>query len=75
MLQTHVANALNSVIRADFPKKWPDLMDRVGALVKSNTPQEVYGGIRALLEVVKTYRCVMRCGDAQQQQVHTADIL
>lgn len=55
-LQTHVASALNTVIRADFPKNWPDLMDSVGALVNSNTPQEVYGGIRALLEIVRIYR-------------------
>lgn len=55
-LQTHVADALNTVARNDFPDNWPDLMDRVGALVNSNTPQEVYGGIRALLEVVRVYR-------------------
>ncbi|CAO1626737.1 unnamed protein product [Sympodiomycopsis kandeliae] len=55
-LQVHVASALNTVIKADFPKNWPDLMDNVGKLVNSNTPQEVYGGIRALLEIIRVYR-------------------
>lgn len=55
-VQAHVATALNTVVRRDFPSKWPDLMDNVGRLVKSNVPNEVYGGIRALLEIVRAFR-------------------
>ncbi|PWN26503.1 ARM repeat-containing protein [Jaminaea rosea] len=57
-VQVHVASAFHTLVRADFPSKWPDLMDNVGRLVKSQTPKEVYGGIRALLEIVRAFRWI-----------------
>ncbi|CAO1614377.1 unnamed protein product [Parajaminaea phylloscopi] len=55
-LQVHVATTLNVVVRHDFPSKWPDLMESVGQLVNSSSSKEVYGGIRALLEIVRAFR-------------------
>lgn len=55
-LQVHVATAFGGIVRHDFPSQWPDLMENVGQLVNSQTPKEVYGGIRALLEIVRAFR-------------------
>ncbi|KAN0063244.1 Nonsense-mediated mRNA decay protein 5 [Thecaphora frezii] len=54
--RVHVANALGTIARYDFPEKWPNLMDQIVALLSSEQPQQVYGGLRALLEVVRAYR-------------------
>lgn len=55
-VRVHVASALGVIARCDFPAQWPDLMDKVGQLISSNEPQNVYGGIRALLEVIRAYK-------------------
>lgn len=54
--RVHVANALGTIARCDFPDSWPTLMDQIGQLLQSQNPNEVYGGLRALLEVVRAYR-------------------
>ncbi|EST07572.1 Exportin/Importin, Cse1-like protein [Kalmanozyma brasiliensis GHG001] len=55
-IRVHVANALGTIARCDFPDQWPTLMDQIGQLLQSQEPQQVYGGLRALLEVVRAYR-------------------
>ncbi|SPC66853.1 related to NMD5 - Nam7p interacting protein (Importin-8) [Ustilago sp. UG-2017b] len=55
-IRVHVANALGTIARCDFPQQWPQLMDQIGQLLQSRDPQQVYGGLRALLEVVRAYR-------------------
>ncbi|TKY86757.1 hypothetical protein EX895_004397 [Sporisorium graminicola] len=55
-IRVHVASALGTVARCDFPDQWPHLMDQIGQLLQSQDPQQVYGGLRALLEVVRAYR-------------------
>ncbi len=55
-IRVHVASALGTIARCDFPDQWPTLMDQIGQLLQSQEPQQVYGGLRALLEVVRAYR-------------------
>ncbi|KAJ9478332.1 Nonsense-mediated mRNA decay protein 5 [Pseudozyma hubeiensis] len=55
-IRVHVASALGTIARCDFPDQWPHLMDQIGQLLQSQEPQQVYGGLRALLEVVRAYR-------------------
>lgn len=55
-IRVHVASALGTIARCDFPEQWPNLMDQIGQLLQSQNPQQVYGGLRALLEVVRAYR-------------------
>lgn len=55
-VKVHVASALGAIVAADFPAQWPDLMDRIGELLNSGGQAGVYGGVRALLEVVRAYR-------------------
>lgn len=55
-IRVHIANALGTIARCDFPDQWPNLMDQIGQLLQSQNPQQVYGGLRALLELVRAYR-------------------
>ncbi|PWZ00666.1 ARM repeat-containing protein [Testicularia cyperi] len=55
-IRVHVASSLGTIARCDFPDTWPNLMDQIGELLQSNQPHQVYGGLRALLEVVRAYR-------------------
>lgn len=55
-IQVHVANALRTIVKCDFPDQWPHLLDQIGQLLQSQEPHQVYGGLRALLEVVRAYR-------------------
>lgn len=55
-VKIHVASTLGSIVASDFPAQWPDLMDRIAELLNSGDQAGVYGGIRALLEVVRAYR-------------------
>lgn len=54
--RVHIASALGTITRCDFPDSWPNLMDQVGELLRSQNPQQVYGGLRALLEVVRAFQ-------------------
>ena len=54
--RVHIASALGTIARYDFPDSWPNLMEQIVGLLSSGQPQQVYGGLAALLEVVRAYR-------------------
>lgn len=57
--RVHIAAALGAVIRADFPQKWPGLIDDVKGLLgngESSDLARVNAGLTALLEVVRAFR-------------------
>ncbi|PWN53145.1 ARM repeat-containing protein [Violaceomyces palustris] len=55
-IRVHVASSLGTVARCDFPDSWPDLMESIGNLLRSDQPQNVYAGLSALLEVIRAYK-------------------
>ncbi|CEH16723.1 Nuclear transport receptor RANBP7/RANBP8 (importin beta superfamily) [Ceraceosorus bombacis] len=55
-LRSHVAATLNAIVTTDFPKSWPDLIDRISELLNSGDQNATYGGVCALLEVVRSFR-------------------
>lgn len=55
-LRAHVAATLNAIVTTDFPKHWPDLIERIGELLGSGESGATYGGICALLEVVRSLK-------------------
>ncbi|KAG9122758.1 hypothetical protein FRC07_000720 [Ceratobasidium sp. 392] len=55
-IRIQLAAILKTLVAHDFPEKWPGFMEHVVALLQSDRPESVFGGITALLEVFKTYR-------------------
>lgn len=55
-LRVHVASALYSVVRCDFPTQWPSLLDDIVKLLTSQEETQMYAGVRALVEVVRAFR-------------------
>jgi len=55
-LRVHVASALFSVVRSDFPEHWPTLLDEIVQRLTSGQEAEMYAGVRALLEAVRAFR-------------------
>ena len=56
-ITVQLANVVKIMISADFPEKWPNLLEIVKSLLASNSPQDVIAGSIALLEIIKIYRC------------------
>lgn len=59
--RVHIAAALGAVIRADFPQKWPGLIDDIKGLLgngESSDVNRLSAGLTALLEVVRAFRRV-----------------
>ncbi|WFD34197.1 Nonsense-mediated mRNA decay protein 5 [Malassezia cuniculi] len=69
-IRVHVASALYTVARCDYPTAWPTLLDDIVALLGSGQPQQVYAGARALLEVIRGFRFTDT--DAKLDQVVSA---
>lgn len=55
-LRVHVASALFSIVRSDFPAHWPTLLDEIVQRLTSGQEAEMYAGLRALLETVRAFR-------------------
>ena len=55
-LRVHVASAMNSIVRCDFPDAWPTLLDEIVQLLGSGEQVQIYAGVRALLETVRAFR-------------------
>ncbi|KAG8724819.1 hypothetical protein FRC09_013780 [Ceratobasidium sp. 395] len=55
-IRIQLSAILKTLVAHDFPEKWPGFMEHVVALLQSDRPESVFGGITALLEVFKTYR-------------------
>ena len=55
-LRVHIASALNTVVRCDYPDAWPTLLDELCKLLASGDEAQMYAGVRALLETVRAFR-------------------
>lgn len=55
-LRVHVASSLYAVARWDYPNAWPTLIDEIVVLLGSSHADQIYAGVRALLEVVRGFR-------------------
>lgn len=55
-LRVHVASAINGIARCDFPDAWPSLLQEINMLLAQPKEEQVYAGVRALLEVVRAFR-------------------
>ncbi|WFD08591.1 Nonsense-mediated mRNA decay protein 5 [Malassezia vespertilionis] len=55
-LRVHIASAVHSIVRADYPEAWPTLLDEILKLLTSTSESDIYAGVRALLETVRSFR-------------------
>ncbi|WFD32761.1 Nonsense-mediated mRNA decay protein 5 [Malassezia sp. CBS 17886] len=55
-LRVHVTSSLYVVARCDYPEAWPTLLDDIVALLASAQEAQVYAGVRALVEAVRSFR-------------------
>lgn len=69
-LRVHVASALYAVARYDYPTAWPTLIDEIVVLLGSSQADQIYAGVRALLEVIRGFRFTDT--DAKLEQVVSA---
>jgi hypothetical protein len=56
IIRIQLAAILKTVVSHEFPERWPGFMDNVIALLQSDRPESVFGGMTALLEIFKTFR-------------------
>lgn len=68
-LRVHIANALYSVVRCDFPAAWPTLADEIVKVMESGEQVQIFAGVRALLELVRAFR--FDCTDAKLETIVT----
>ena len=55
-LRVHIASSIHSIARYDFPEQWPTLLDEINKLLASAQEADIYAGVRALLETVRSFR-------------------
>lgn len=70
-LRVHVASALYSVVRCDFPAQWPSLLDDIVKLLRSGDEAQMYAGVRALVETVRAFRFTDTDTKLEQVVSHT----
>lgn len=54
-VKLQIAAVLGKVVDADFPEDWPGLVGEIGALL-ADGEGEVEAGLRATVEVLRTFR-------------------
>ena len=54
--RNHFTTCLNRVLSADFPENWPEFMNIIVELLKSDDPWTLFIGLSCLLEMVKVYQ-------------------
>ena len=59
LVKVQLKSALGTIVRHDFPDKWPDLLDNVLTVVKRAQHDELDGALLALLEILNVYRYVL----------------
>ncbi|KAK4703327.1 hypothetical protein P7C70_g2895, partial [Phenoliferia sp. Uapishka_3] len=57
-VKLQLSSVLGKVIDSDFPEEWPGLVNEVGALLHVSGEGEVEAGLRATVEVLRTFRWV-----------------
>lgn len=58
-LRVHVSATLGAIVRADFPNKWPALIEEVKTLLGTgqvDSEEKVGAGLTALLEIFRAFR-------------------
>ena len=66
-LRVHIASAMYSIVRCDFPQAWPTLTEEIVKLLSSGEQLQIFAGVRALLELVRAFR--FDCTDSKLESI------
>jgi importin-7 len=58
-VRVQLVHCLGTMLSTEYPDKWPEFIPHVQQLLQSGNHTHVFGGLLALLEVVKTYQYVL----------------
>ena len=66
-LRVHIASAMYSIVRCDFPQAWPTLTEEIVKVLSSGEQLQIFAGVRALLELVRAFR--FDCTDSKLESI------
>ena len=55
-IKVQMTQTLSVVVHDDFPDQWPGLLESTLAIVRAAQPDQMEGGLLALLEILRNYR-------------------
>mmetsp|Transcript_2416 Transcript_2416/g.16258 ORF Transcript_2416/g.16258 Transcript_2416/m.16258 type:complete len:1039 (-) Transcript_2416:1522-4638(-) len=68
LIRTQLAECVKSIVYADYPGEWPDILQTIVGFLGSNEQNKIYGALLALRQLTRKYE--FRVLDDREQMSH-----